>query len=125
MFTSMHNLALTYGQKEKFTEAAKTHEEALAKRQAILVDDHLDTFTSIHNLAETYGQQGKLTEAAKMHEEVLAKNLSFRELLPLRVPFPSSESTRARFRYPDQRKAVGVYQGDALDPRLINGSDCV
>ena len=71
--TSMHNLALTYGEQGKMTEAAKMNEEVLAKYRAILGDDHPYTLMSMHNLAETFRQQGKLTEAAEVHEEVLAK----------------------------------------------------
>ena len=76
MLTSMNNLALTYGQQGKFTEAAKMQEEVLAKRQAILGDDHPSTLTSMHNLAFTYRQQGKFTEAAKICKEMFMLKMS-------------------------------------------------
>ena len=70
----MNNLAKTYQHQGKLTEAAKMHEEVLAKWKTILDDDHPDTLKGMGNLASTYQQQGKLTEAAKMQEQVLAKH---------------------------------------------------
>ena len=51
--TSMHNLALTYSQQGKFTEAAHMHEEELAKCRVILGDDHPVTLLSMGNLGFT------------------------------------------------------------------------
>ena len=60
----MHNLASAYQQQGKMTEAANMQEQVLAKRKAILGDDHPDTLTSMAHLASTYQQQGKSEVAA-------------------------------------------------------------
>jgi len=65
----LSNLAQTYGQQGKLTKAAKMYEEVLAKRKAILGDDHPDTRLRMDNLAET---SRKLTEAAKRDDKVVS-----------------------------------------------------
>jgi len=62
-----------YGQKRKLTDAAKLHEQVLAKAQAFFVYDHCtETLSSMSNVAWIYRRQGRFAEAAKLYEQILA-----------------------------------------------------
>jgi tetratricopeptide (TPR) repeat protein len=53
-------------------EAAKLHEETLARRRVIIGPDHPDTFWSMTNLADGYAKLGRKADALKLQEETLA-----------------------------------------------------
>jgi len=55
------------------SEAAKMHEEVLAKRQVILRDNHPSNLLSMSRLPRIYARQGQLAKATKMEEEVVEK----------------------------------------------------
>jgi tetratricopeptide (TPR) repeat protein len=62
-----------YGQKRKLTDAAKLHEQVLAKAQVFFVYDHCtETLSSMSNVAWIYRRQGRFAEAVKLYEQILA-----------------------------------------------------
>jgi cytochrome c-type biogenesis protein CcmH/NrfG len=75
---SMAELATTYHEQGRYSEAEAKYTEVLALRREVLGDKHPDTIHSMASLAATYPMQGRYSEAEKPHTEVLALR---RELL--------------------------------------------
>jgi tetratricopeptide (TPR) repeat protein len=67
----MANLASTYQNLGKYTEAEKLEMQVLDARNRILGVEHPDTITAMANLASTYRNLGKYTEAEKLEMQVL------------------------------------------------------
>jgi tetratricopeptide (TPR) repeat protein len=72
--TSLDDLAETYHDLGKLSEAAEMHEQVLEKRKKVLGEDHPDTLTSMDNVAELYGRLGRLDEAAEIEGQALQKS---------------------------------------------------
>ncbi len=70
--TCVYHLANTDFALGQYVEAAKLHEETLARRKATLGLHHRDTLTSMKGLADTYTKLGRDSEAHKLQEEALA-----------------------------------------------------
>jgi hypothetical protein len=64
----MANLASTYWNQGRWTEAEKMHVQVMETRQRLLGEEHPDTMTSMANLASTYWNQGQWMEAEKMEK---------------------------------------------------------
>jgi len=67
---SMANLALTYQNQGRWTEAEKLGIRVSETRQRVLGEEHPETLISIGNLASTYQNQGRWTEAEKLEIRV-------------------------------------------------------
>ncbi|KIJ93719.1 hypothetical protein K443DRAFT_684247 [Laccaria amethystina LaAM-08-1] len=67
----MANLAATYQNLGKYTEAEKLEMQVLDARNKILGVEHPDTIRAMANLAATYWNLGKYTEAEKLKIQVL------------------------------------------------------
>ena len=67
---SMANLALTYQNQGRWTEAEKLGIRVSETRQRVLGEEHPKTLISIGNLASTYQNQGRWTEAEKLEIRV-------------------------------------------------------
>jgi hypothetical protein len=63
---SMANLATTYSNQGRWTEAEKIEVQVLETSRRVLGEKHPDTLISMANLASTYRDQGRWTEAEKM-----------------------------------------------------------
>ena len=69
--TSMDNLASTYRNQGRWTEAEKLFVQVMETRKTVLGPEHPDTLTSMDNLASTYRNQGRWTEAEKLQVQVM------------------------------------------------------
>jgi tetratricopeptide (TPR) repeat protein len=67
----MDNLALTYSNLGRYTEAEKLQIQVLDARSRILGKEHPHTIMSMGNLALTYNNLGRRTEAEKLQVQVL------------------------------------------------------
>ncbi|KIJ37249.1 hypothetical protein M422DRAFT_111164, partial [Sphaerobolus stellatus SS14] len=65
----MANLACTYWEQNRFSEAEDLEVKVLQMRRHKLGEDHPDTLTSMKNLASTYQSQGRLSEAEELEEK--------------------------------------------------------
>jgi serine/threonine protein kinase/tetratricopeptide (TPR) repeat protein len=70
--SSMNNLANSYSDLGRDTDALKLREETLALRKVKLGLDHPQTLGSMNNLALSYCYVGRYAEALKLNEETLA-----------------------------------------------------
>jgi len=61
--TSMNNLASTYRNQGRWTEAEELEVQVMETRRRVLSPEHPDTLTSMNNLASTYRNQGRWAEA--------------------------------------------------------------
>ncbi|KAJ5498989.1 Tetratricopeptide TPR-4 [Penicillium expansum] len=61
--TSMSNLASTYREQARWSDAERLEKEVVASSEAVLGETHPQTLISISNLASTYRNQGRLEEA--------------------------------------------------------------
>ncbi|KAG6869836.1 hypothetical protein C0993_006253, partial [Termitomyces sp. T159_Od127] len=68
----MNNLGYTLQSAGKLQEAEEIQREVLAAQQAVLGNNHPDTFVSMDNLGFTLQRAGKLQEAEEIQREVLA-----------------------------------------------------
>jgi putative hemolysin len=68
--TSMANLASTYWNQGRWSDAKKIFVQVMETRRRVLGEEHPDTLTSMANLASTYCNQGRWAEAEKMDTEV-------------------------------------------------------
>jgi len=64
--TSIANLASTYRNQGRWTEAEKLQVQVMETSKKVLGDEHPSTSTSIANLALTYWNQRRWTEAEKL-----------------------------------------------------------
>ena len=64
--TNMADLALTYLNQGRWTEAEKLEMQAMKTSKTVLGEEHSNTLTSMANLASTYRNQGRLTEAEEL-----------------------------------------------------------
>ena len=64
--TSIANLASTYWNQGRWTEAEQLEVQVMETRKRVLGIDHPDTLISIANLASTYRNQGRWTEAEQL-----------------------------------------------------------
>jgi hypothetical protein len=62
----MSNLASTYWNQGRWTEAEKLFAQVMETWKTVLGPEHPDTLTSMDNLASTYQNQGRWTEAEKL-----------------------------------------------------------
>jgi tetratricopeptide (TPR) repeat protein len=69
--TSMANLASTYRNQGRWTEAEKLNVQVMEIRKIVLGPEHPDTLTSMANLASTYRNQGRWTEAEKLFVQAM------------------------------------------------------
>jgi Tetratricopeptide repeat len=69
--TSIANLASTYRDQGRWTEAEKLEVQVMEIRKSILGLEHPDTLISMANLASTYLNQGRWTEAEKLEVQVM------------------------------------------------------
>ena len=69
--TSIANLATTYRNQRRWTEAEKMEVQVMETTKRVLGEEHPDTLTSIANLASTYWNQGRWTEAEKIDVQVM------------------------------------------------------
>ena len=67
----MANLASTYGNQGRWTEAEKIEVQVVETSRRVLGDEHPETLTSMANLASTYWNQGRWTEAEKIEVQVV------------------------------------------------------
>ena len=67
----MANLASTYRNQERWTEAEQIEVQVLETRKRVLGEEHPLTLTNMANLASTYSNQGRWTEAEKMFVQVM------------------------------------------------------
>ena len=67
----MNNLALTYWNQGRWTEAEKLQVQVMETTKTVLGPEHPDTLASINNLALTYWNQGRWTEAEKLEVQVM------------------------------------------------------
>ncbi len=70
--TSRNNLATTYQDAGRTTEAITLHERTLADMERLLGPDHPSTLRSRGNLATDYQAAGRTTEAIPLYERTLA-----------------------------------------------------
>jgi len=68
---SMANLALTYQNQGRWTEAEKLEIRVSETRQRVLGEEHPNTLSSMGNLASTYQHQERWEEAEKLEMRVL------------------------------------------------------
>ena len=68
---SMTELASSYANLNRPTEALKMREEVLEVQKRMLPRNHHDTLVSMHNLASSYSETNRRAEALKLFEEVL------------------------------------------------------
>ena len=69
--TARHNLALSYGQAGRTTDAIALQETVLTDRERLLGPEHPDTLKARNNLALSYWQAGRTTDAITLQETVL------------------------------------------------------
>ena len=69
--TSMANLASTYQNQGRWTEAEELLEQVLETRKTVLGAKHPATLTSMANLASTYRNQGRWIEAEELLKHVV------------------------------------------------------
>src|SRR6266516_3644333 len=69
--TSMANLASTYREQGRWTEAEELQVQVMEIRKRVLGQEHPDTLTSMSNLASTYREQGRWTEAEGLQVQVM------------------------------------------------------
>ena len=69
--TSMINLALTYRNQGRWTEAEELEVQVMETRKRVLGAEHPDTLISMANLASTQWNQGRWTEAEKLEVQVM------------------------------------------------------
>ena len=67
----MNNLASTYRNQGRFSEAAKLQEQCVEIRTRELGKENPITLLTISNLAATYRNQGRLREAVILQEDCL------------------------------------------------------
>jgi len=70
---SMHDLACTYLDQDRFKEAEALLTQVVEKRTKVLGDEHPDTLKSMHELAYTYGELGQHKEAETLWMQVVEK----------------------------------------------------
>ncbi|KIM24401.1 hypothetical protein M408DRAFT_54993, partial [Serendipita vermifera MAFF 305830] len=69
------NLAATYSDQGRWTEAEKLEVEVLEQRKRILGMEHPDTIRAAVNLAATYSAQGRWKEDAALLEPAVQTSL--------------------------------------------------
>ena len=69
--TARANLASSYGQAGRTTDAIALQETVLTDRERLLGPEHPDTLTARNDLALSYWQAGRTTDAITLHETVL------------------------------------------------------
>jgi tetratricopeptide (TPR) repeat protein len=71
-----HNIAVRYGDIEKFDKAISFFKKAIDIYEATYSENHAETAESYHNLASIYAQSGNYYDAIKLFEkaEVILKN---------------------------------------------------
>ena len=65
--TTMHNLAATYADQAKYSDAEVLYKQCLAKMKIVLGENHPQTIGTKENLACNYANQGKYSEADSVH----------------------------------------------------------
>ncbi|MGH2839723.1 MAG: tetratricopeptide repeat protein [Solirubrobacteraceae bacterium] len=88
--TARANLASSYWQAGRTSDAIELLEQVLADRERLLGPEHPDTLTTRANLAHSYAQAGRTSDAITIEEQVLAD----RERL-LGPEHPDTLTTRA------------------------------
>ena len=68
---SINNLAKTYSDQGKHSEAEELQIHVLETRKRVLGPEHPDTLSSNNNLAGTYSHQGKYSEAEDLRIHVV------------------------------------------------------
>jgi hypothetical protein len=68
---SMANLASTYRNQGRWTQAEELDVQVMETRQRALRPEHPDTLTSIVKLASTYQKQGRWTQAEELFVQVM------------------------------------------------------
>ncbi|MCJ1369865.1 hypothetical protein MMC20_001077 [Loxospora ochrophaea] len=68
---SMADLAITYSNECRYTEAEKLQMQVLETRKRMLGTEHPDTLKSMDNLAITYSNQGRYADAEILRTQVL------------------------------------------------------
>ncbi len=68
---ALDNLGMAYYSSERFADAERVFERALAIRERIMPQGHFDVITSRNNLALAYSAQGRYAEAERLYFEAL------------------------------------------------------
>jgi hypothetical protein len=68
---SIANLASTYRNQGRWTEAEKIEVQVMEMSRRVLGEEHPDTLTTVSNLAFTMKEQGRATEAIKLMAECI------------------------------------------------------
>jgi Tetratricopeptide repeat len=69
----MANLASTYWNQGRWSEAETIYLEVVERKRRVLGEEHPSTLTSMANLASMYWNQGRWSEAEKMEVEVMER----------------------------------------------------
>src|SRR2546430_6102919 len=71
LLTSIANLASTYWNQGRWTQAEELEVQVMETRKRVLGAEHPSTLTSIANLASTYRNQGRWTQAEELEVQVM------------------------------------------------------
>jgi hypothetical protein len=121
--TSMANLALTYSDQGRWTEAEELQVQVIEMRKRVLGAEHPDTLTSMANLASTYRNQGRWKEAEQLQMQAVKGMI---KILGMEHPHTLSTITiLEQMRYNRDRPAVGKESPDLQQVTPGTGMDKV
>jgi len=89
----MNNLAGTYRNQDKHSDAEVLYKQCLAKEKAVLGESHPDTLNTMNNLADTYDHQGKYHQGKYGDAEALYKQCLDKQKAVLGESHPDTLAT--------------------------------
>jgi hypothetical protein len=121
--TSMANLASTYWNQGRWTEAEVLFVQVMETKKRVLREEHPSTLTSMANLASTYGNQGRWKEAEQLQMQAVKGMI---KILGMEHPHTLSTITiLEQMRYNRDRLAVGKESPDLQQVTPGTGMDKV